>query len=170
MQGGGFSVCLKQAKDSVCRSGRRLTQAAAVFICAETGQLFEGTGKMAAVGIADEINDVADFKARVCQQFLGLFDADGIEQVVIALLFYCIFRIRVRGSINFPNRQCCQFKAVNLMQNSLKFKLARQDAPNHRKSSANSYALACLIVGADAHISPLPAFCQKSSVVSSAPR
>ena len=38
-------------------------------------------------------------------------------------------------------QQCCQFKAVNLMQNSLKFKLARQDAPNHRKSSANSYAL-----------------------------
>ena len=84
MQGGGFSVCLKQAKDSVCRSGRRLTQAAAVFIGAETGQLFEGTGKMAAVGIADEINDVADFKARVCQQFLGLFDADGIEQIIIA--------------------------------------------------------------------------------------
>ena len=39
---------------------------------------------MAAVGIADEINDVADFKARVCQQFLGLFDADGIEQIIIA--------------------------------------------------------------------------------------
>jgi len=96
---------------------------------------------MTAVGIADEVDDIADLEVGVCQQLLGLFDADGIEQVVIALLFYCIFRIRVRGSINFPNRQCCQFKAVNLMQNSLKFKLARQDAPNHRKSSANSYAL-----------------------------
>ena len=63
--------------------------------------------------------DIADLEAGVCQQLLGLFDADGIEQVVIALLFYCISRIRVRGSINFPNRQCCQFKAVNLMQNSL---------------------------------------------------
>lgn len=93
---------------------------------------------MTAVGMADEVDDIADLEAGVCQQLLGLFDADGIEQVVIALLFYCIFRIRVRGSINFPNRQCCQFKAVNLMQNSLKFKLARQDAPNHRKSSANS--------------------------------
>ena len=125
---------------------------------------------MTAVGIADEVDDIADLEVGVCQQLLGLFDADGIEQVVIALLFYCIFRIRVRGSINFPNRQCCQFKAVNLMQNSLKFKLTRQDAPNHRKFSADSYALACLIVGADANISPLPAFCQKSSVVSSAPR
>lgn len=96
---------------------------------------------MTAVGIADEVDDIADLEAGVCQQLLGLFDADGIEQVVIALLFYCIFRIRVRGSINFPNRQCCQFKAASLMQNSLKFKLARQDAPNHRKSSANSYAL-----------------------------
>ena len=108
MQGGGFSVCLKQAKDSVCRSGRRLTQAAAVFIGAETGQLFEGTGKMAAVGIADEIKektiddsnlspeqlDEINFgrklrKARVCQQFLGLFDADGIEQIIIA--FFRVF-------------------------------------------------------------------------------
>lgn len=44
---------------------------------------------MAAVGIADEINDVADFKARVCQQFLGLFDADGIEQIIIA--FFRVF-------------------------------------------------------------------------------
>ena len=125
---------------------------------------------MTAVGIADEVDDIADLEAGVCQQLLGLFDADGIEQVVIALLFYCIFRIRVRGSINFPNRQCCQFKAASLMQNSLKFKLVRQDAPNHRKSSANPNALACLIVGADAHISPLPAFCQTSSAVISAPR
>ena len=119
----------------------RSVQPAAVFVGAEAGELFEGAGKMTAVGIADEVDDIADLEAGVCQQLLGLFDADGIEQVVIALLFYCIFRIRVRGSINFPNRQCCQFKAVNLMQNSLKFKLARQDAPNHRKSSANSYAL-----------------------------
>lgn len=57
---------------------------------------------MTAVGIADEVDDIADLEAGVCQQLLGLFDADGIEQVVIALLFYCIFRIRVRGSINFP--------------------------------------------------------------------
>ena len=116
----------------------RSVQPAAVFVGAEASELFEGAGKMTAVGIADEVDDIADLEAGVCQQLLGLFDADGIEQVVIALLFYCIFRIRVRGSINFPNRQCCQFKAVNLMQNSLKFKLARQDAPNHRKSSANS--------------------------------
>ena len=46
---------------------------------------------MTAVGIADEVDDIADLEAGVCQQLLCLFDADGIEQVVIALLFYCIF-------------------------------------------------------------------------------
>ena len=54
---------------------------------------------MTAVGIADEVDDIADLEAGICQQLLGLFDADGIEQVVIALLFYCIFRIRVRGNV-----------------------------------------------------------------------
>ena len=49
---------------------------------------------MTAVGIADEVDDIADLEVGVCQQLLGLFDADGIEQVVIALLFYCIFRIK----------------------------------------------------------------------------
>lgn len=99
---------------------------------------------MAAVGIADEVDDIADLEVGVCQQLLGLFDADGIEQVVIALLFYCIFRIRVRGSINFPNRQCCQFKAVNLMQNSLKFKLARAGCTESSKI-LGEFVCTCLL-------------------------
>ena len=35
------------------------------------------------------------------------------------------------------------------------FCATRQDARNHLKSSANSYTLARMIVGADAHIGPL---------------
>ena len=64
----------------------RLFQPAAVFVGAEAGELFEGAGKVTAVGIADEVDDIADLQAGVGQQLLGLFDADGVEQIVIALL------------------------------------------------------------------------------------
>ena len=46
----------------------RLFQPAAVFVGAEAGELFEGAGKVAAVGIADEVDDIADLQAGVGQQ------------------------------------------------------------------------------------------------------
>ena len=90
-----------------------------VLLRRQAGHALEGFEKIEVVVEAERGGGVADGVIAGVEQLLGLFDADGIEQVVIALLFYCISRIRVRGSINFPNRQCCQFKAVNLMQNSL---------------------------------------------------
>ena len=52
---------------------------------------------MTAVGMADEVDDIADLEAGVCQQLLGLFDADGIEQVVIALFILLHFPYPGKG-------------------------------------------------------------------------
>ena len=60
------------------------SQMTAVLIRAHVGELFENLGKMCGVGISDHFPDISDLKAGICQQMLGLFNTQHIENIIEA--------------------------------------------------------------------------------------
>ena len=66
--------------------GRCQSKTAAIFICTHACDLSENPGKMGRIGIADHLSDVADPKARVCQQLFCCTDTAVIEEIIKILL------------------------------------------------------------------------------------
>ena len=68
------------------RTGIHYSEAVAIFICTHACDLSENPGKMGRIGIADHLSDVADPKARVCQQLFCGPDTAVIEEIIKILL------------------------------------------------------------------------------------
>ena len=66
----------------------------AELIRAHIGKLFENLGKMRRVGISDHFPDISDLEAGICQQMLGLFNAQLIENIIEAFSDITVEKLR----------------------------------------------------------------------------
>ena len=102
------------------------SQMTAVLIRAHVGELFENLGKMRGVGISDHFPDISDLKAGICQQMLGLFNTQHIENIIEAFPGITVEQLRqvplrdITGTRDLRQSQLFRIMLLHMLPNTFR--------------------------------------------------